>query len=55
MPNSIYYRILAQGPGPVFTKGLSQDLGLTLILLYYTFKPKQWLSPFVNMSPVTEF
>ena len=38
--------------GAVFAKGRSQSLGLNLILLYWTFKPKLWLSPFMNTSPV---
>ena len=29
----------------VFMKVLCQDLGLNLILLYWTFKPKPWLGP----------
>ena len=32
-------------------KELSQDLGLNLIPLYWIFKPKSWLSTFVNTDP----
>ena len=34
----------------VFTKGLRQGLSLNSILLYWRFKPKPWLSSFVNTS-----
>ena len=30
---------------------LSQGLGLNLIILYLTFKPEPWLSPFGNTGP----
>ena len=33
-------------------KGLSQVLGLNLILFYGAFKPTIWLSPLVNTGPV---
>ena len=48
--------------GLVFTKGfklilkgLGQGLGLNLILLYGTLKPKPWLNSFVNTGPVLLF
>ena len=41
-------------PGSVFAKGRSQGLsqGLNLLLLYWTFKLKPWLSHLVNSGPV---
>ena len=39
-----------QSSGPVFTKGLKQGLGINLIHLNSTFKPKPWLSPFVTIG-----
>ena len=40
--------------GLVFTEGLSQGLGLNLILWYWTLKPKPRLCrPFVNKGPQT--
>ena len=38
-------------PGAVFTKGLSQVLGLTFVQKYSQLKPEAWLRPFVNMAP----
>ena len=37
--------------GAVFTKGLSQVLGLTWLYFYTKVKPKTWLRPFVNTTP----
>ena len=37
--------------GLVFTKALSQTLGLNVVALYWTFKPNLCLSPFVNTGP----
>ena len=39
------------GPGAVFTKGLSQVLGLSWLYFYTKLKPKTWLRPFVNTAP----
>ena len=44
--------IISLLPGVVLTKCLSQGPGYcyyNLLLLYQRFKPKPWLSPFVNM------
>ena len=38
-------------PGAVFTKGLSQVLGLSWLYFYTKVKPKTWLRPFVNTAP----
>ena len=38
-------------PGAVFTKGLSQVLGLTSVQKYSQLKPETWLRPFVNTAP----
>ena len=38
-------------PGVVFTKGLSQVLGLSWLYFYTKVKPKTWLRPFVNTAP----
>ena len=38
-------------PGAVFTKGLSQVLGLGWLYFYTKVKPKTWLRPFVNTAP----
>ena len=38
-------------PGAVFTKGLSQVLGLTFVQKYSQLKPKTWLRPSVNTAP----
>ena len=38
-------------PGAVFTKGLSQVLGLTFVQKYNQLKPETWLRPFMNMAP----
>ena len=38
-------------PGTVFTKGLSQVLGLSWLYFYTKVKPKTWLRPFVNTAP----
>ena len=40
-----------QHPGAVFTKGLSQNLGLSIVCFYKRFKPKSWLRPFENTAP----
>ena len=40
------------GPGVVFTKGLSQVLGLSWLYFYTKVKPKTWLRPFVNTAQV---
>ena len=37
--------------GVVFTKGLSQVLGLSWLYFYTKLKPKTWLRPFVNTVP----
>ena len=37
-------------PGAVFTKGLSQVLGLTFVQKYSQLKPETWLRPFVNTA-----
>ena len=37
--------------GAVFTKGLSQVLGLSWLYFYTKLKPKTWLRPFVNTAP----
>ena len=37
--------------GLVFTKGLSEGLGLNLQYYFRTFKPKPWLSSFWNTGP----
>ena len=37
--------------GAVFTKGLSQVLGLSWQYFYTKVKPKTWLRPFVNTAP----
>ena len=37
--------------GSVFTAELSKGLRLNLKLLYWTFKRKSWLSPFMNTGP----
>ena len=37
--------------GAVFTKGLSQVLGLVFVQKYSQLKPETWLRPFVNMAP----
>ena len=37
--------------GAVFTKGLSQVLGLSWLYFYTKVKPKTWLRPFVNTAP----
>ena len=37
-------------PGPVFTKGLSQGLGLNVQYKNIKFKPKPWLNAFVNTN-----
>ena len=37
--------------GAVFTKGLSQVLGLTFVQKYSQIKPETWLRPFVNTTP----
>ena len=37
--------------GPVFTKGLSQVLDLNVQYNCIKFKPKNWLSSFINTSP----
>ena len=37
--------------GVVFTKGLSQVLGLSWLYFYTKVKPKTWLRPFVNTAP----
>ena len=34
-------------------KYFSQGLGLNLMVLHWIFKPKDWLSPFANMGPLT--
>ena len=38
-------------PGAVFTKGLSQVLGLSWLYFYTKLKPKTWLRPFMNTAP----
>ena len=38
-------------PGAVFTKGLSQVLGLSWLYFYTKVKPTTWLRPFVNTAP----
>ena len=38
-------------PGAVFTKGLSQVLGLSWLYFYTKVKPKTWLRPFMNTAP----
>ena len=38
-------------PGAVFTKDLSQVLGLSWLYFYTKVKPKTWLRPFVNTAP----
>ena len=38
-------------PGLVFIKGVSHDLGLNLMHLYWTFKDKFWPSHFENTGP----
>ena len=43
--------ILDVKPGVVFTKGLSQVLGLSWLYFYTKVKPKTWLRPFVNTAP----
>ena len=35
----------------VFTKGLSQVLGLAFVQKYSQLKPETWLRPFVNTAP----
>ena len=42
-------------PGAVFTKGLSQVLGLTFVQKYSHLKPETWLRPFVNTAPGNMF
>ena len=42
---------LQSDPGAVFTKGLSQVLGLSWLYFYTKVKPKTWLRPFVNTAP----
>ena len=37
--------------GAVFTKGLSQVLGLSWLYFYTKLKPKTWRRPFVNTAP----
>ena len=41
--------------GPVFTKGLSQVLDLNVQYNCIKFKPKNWLSSFINTSPGANF
>ena len=41
--------------GHVFTKGLSLSLGLNVPYKSIKFKPKLWLSPFVNTGPETHY
>ena len=36
--------------GAIFTKGLSQVLGLSWLYFYTKVKPKTWLRPFVNTT-----
>ena len=43
--------LVALKPGAVFTKGLSQVLGLSWLYFYTKVKPKTWLRPFVNTAP----
>ena len=43
--------VLRQNSGAVFTKGLSQVLGLSWLYFYTKVKPKTWLRPFVNTAP----
>ena len=43
-----------QTPGAVFTKGLSQVLGLRWLYFCTKVKPKTWLRPFVNTAPVDQ-
>ena len=38
-------------PGAVFTKGLSQVLGLSWLYFCTKLKPNTWLRPFVNTAP----
>ena len=45
-PSGVHLR-----PGAVFTKGLSQVLGLSWLYFYTKVKPKTWLRPFVNTAP----
>ena len=51
-PPLVVATVLTNSPWPAFMKWLSQGLGLNKILLYWTFKPKPWLSPFVTTDPV---
>ena len=49
--SSVKSKYFQPHPGLVFTKGLSQILGLNSIHLYRTFKPKT----FVNTGPGANF
>ena len=48
---SVVGRSIIQKLGAVFTKGLSQVLGLSWLYFYTKVKPKTWLRPFVNTAP----
>ena len=41
-------------PGAVFTKGLTQVLGLIWLYFHTKVKPKTWLRPFMNTGPGKE-
>ena len=42
---------LFRNSGAVFTKGLSQVLGLTFVQKYSKLKPETWLRSLVNTAP----